>query len=233
MSDISGTWPQPPNYFLVKEPQSVEQRSIALCPPSATPESVSIASAPSGTIELQLSNLDVVRNLGTFTVSLGVPGRVYTVVANTLGDDGNTYEATMYLPMDTTLATDPPLTPQSQNFGTPITWGNGIVPSQLTPIVVDPTTYVGAPSATVGITSGVLVAPGVYTKVLNIQTLPGSTNNVWLRPDGSAAAPNTGILVFAGGGSVSFGGPAYPLPTAPITAITDGSSPQVVLLSGS
>jgi hypothetical protein len=97
---------------------------------------------------------------------------------------------------------------------------------------VAPLAYIGPHSATVQTTSGVLVAAGTYKTSLTIQTLPGSTGNVWLRPDGSTAAPNTGVLVSGFGGSRAFGAPGFPIPAGDITAITDGGAPQVVLVSG-
>lgn len=97
---------------------------------------------------------------------------------------------------------------------------------------IAPMAYIGPPFATVGTTSAVLIPAGTYTRALTIQTAPNALTNVWLRADGTPAAPNTGILCQAAGGSVSFGGPQYPLPTGNITAITDGGGPQTVFLSG-
>jgi hypothetical protein len=92
--------------------------------------------------------------------------------------------------------------------------------------------YIGPHSATVQVTSGTLIAAGTYTTALTVQTLPGDPGNVWLRLDGSTAAPNTGVLISGHGGSRSFGAPGFPLPTGAITAITDGGAPQTVLISG-
>jgi len=100
------------------------------------------------------------------------------------------------------------------------------------PSTVPPLDYIAPHAATVQPTSGVLIAAGLYTRSLTIQTLPNSTANVWLRPDGSPASPNSGILIQAGGGAHSFGGPGFPIPIDPITAITDGSAAQIVLISG-
>lgn len=77
-----------------------------------------------------------------------------------------------------------------------------------------------------------LVVAGLYSRMLTIQTLPGSTGNIFLRPDGSDAAPDTGIPVFAGGGSAVFGTPALPLPAGNLEAISDDGSPQTVLIYG-
>jgi hypothetical protein len=99
-------------------------------------------------------------------------------------------------------------------------------------IVTPPLNYIGPHSATVGIASGVLIAAGTYTTALTIQTLPGSTGNIFLRADGSASVANTGMLIQAGGGARSFGAPGFPIPIGDITAITDAATPQTVLISG-
>lgn len=92
--------------------------------------------------------------------------------------------------------------------------------------------YTGPFSGFVGSGSAVLVASGTYRRTFTVQTLPGSTSNVWLRPDGSTAASGTGCLAQAGGGAYTFGTNAAPLPTANVTAISDGPSGQAVLISG-
>lgn len=92
--------------------------------------------------------------------------------------------------------------------------------------------YGGSASASVATSSGTLVTAGAYKVALQICTLPTSTSNVWLRPDGGTAAANTGVPVYAGGGCTTFGTMAQPMPTAAITAITDGSAAQTVTLSG-
>jgi len=97
---------------------------------------------------------------------------------------------------------------------------------------VPPLQYVPPYSATVGTSSGVLIAAGSYSTAFTIQTLPGSSGNIWLRPDGSNALVNTGILVSGYGGSRSFGAPGFPLPAGNLTAVTDAGTPQTVLISG-
>ena len=92
--------------------------------------------------------------------------------------------------------------------------------------------YTTSGSGSAATTSGSLVTAGQFTRVLQIQTLPTSTTNVWLNITGGAATVNSGICVASGGGSVIFGGPALPMPTAAITAITDGTSAQTVLIVG-
>jgi hypothetical protein len=127
-----------------------------------------------------------------------------------------------------TLSVANPMPGQIVVGGAGISTGNPL-PSQA---VVPPMAYAGAGSATVATTSGLLISAGSYTRVLTIQTLPGSTGNVFLRCDGSPAAVNSGQCVFAGGGSFSFGTPASPMPIGNITAITDAGAPQTVMLSG-
>jgi hypothetical protein len=100
------------------------------------------------------------------------------------------------------------------------------------PVVTAPLTYTASTSASVGTTSGTLFAAGAYTRVVNVCTLPTSTTNVWLNPLGTAATANSGLLVFAGGGCVPFGTPGVPMPTAAVTAITDGGVAQTVVLAG-
>ena len=99
------------------------------------------------------------------------------------------------------------------------------------PVGTPPLTYTGNASATVGTSSGPLFTAGTYTRVVLICTLPGSTANVWLRLDGSAAAPSTGVVVNSGGGCTPIG-PVLPMPTATVTAITDGVTAQTVTLAG-
>jgi hypothetical protein len=100
------------------------------------------------------------------------------------------------------------------------------------PASVPSLSYAEPSSGFVGSGSAVLVASGTYSRTFTVQTLPNSTTNVWLRPDGSTAVPNTGCLVQAGGGAYTFGTNAAPLPTANVTAVSDNSGGQAVLISG-
>ena len=93
-------------------------------------------------------------------------------------------------------------------------------------------TYSGAASATAGTSSATLIAAGAYTRILTICTLPTSSSNVWVRADGGTAASGTGLPIYAGGGCTTFGTQAQPMPTAAITAITDGTASQTVTLAG-
>jgi hypothetical protein len=92
--------------------------------------------------------------------------------------------------------------------------------------------YSGPASATVGTSSGVLFAQGAYSRLVQVCTLLSSTANVWLRLDGGVAAANAGVAVPAGGGCAYLGPAFLPLPTANVTAITDGGVSQTVTLTG-
>jgi len=110
--------------------------------------------------------------------------------------------------------------------------GMYISPVKAEPTIAQPLTYLPSTSISVGTTSGQFLASGVYTRVLEICTLPSSTSNVWIDPSGGTAAVGSGLLVAAGGGCLNFGGVVLPIPTAAITAITDGSSAQSVSVGG-
>lgn len=100
------------------------------------------------------------------------------------------------------------------------------------PVTVPPLLYTGGAVATIGVTTGLLVAAGQYKRALVITSLPGSTNPAWLRADGQNAVIRTGILLAPNGGSVVFGNSAFPIPTANIMAITEGASSVNVALAG-
>lgn len=105
-------------------------------------------------------------------------------------------------------------------------------PGSVTTGKAPPLTYSPIVSGTVGTTSNVLVPSGTFTTTFTIQTQPGSTGNIWMRPDGSVAVSGAGPYVFAGGGSYTFGTAAVPLPTADLTAVTDAGVAQKVSISG-
>ena len=115
---------------------------------------------------------------------------------------------------------------------TPYAGGIQVGSSNPLPVRSPPLAYSGSASATVGTSSGVLFAPGTYSRMVQVCTLPASTANVWLRLDGSAAAANTGVVVQSGGGCAYIGPAFLPLPTANVTAITDGGVSQTVTLAG-
>jgi hypothetical protein len=87
-------------------------------------------------------------------------------------------------------------------------------------------------TGTVAVSSGTLVASGLVTSSLTVTSLPTSTGNVWLNPTGSAAVVGAGHLVAAGGGSFTYGAPGVPVPSGPITAISDNGSVVVGLAGG-
>ena len=96
---------------------------------------------------------------------------------------------------------------------------------------VAPLAYIGANAATVHTTSGTLIPVGSFTRTFTISTLPGSPGNIWLNPTGPAAASTWGFVP-ANGGSFTFGTEAFPLPTTPLMALTDGGGDQVVTIAG-
>lgn len=97
---------------------------------------------------------------------------------------------------------------------------------------VPPLTYNGTITATVSTSSQILIPAGLFQKVLQLCTLPGSSANVWLNPSGGTAVVNQGLPIRANFGCINFGSDILPLPKGPITAITDGGSPQTVSLGG-
>lgn len=106
--------------------------------------------------------------------------------------------------------------------------------SSTNPLPVGPGSiaYTASTTGTVGTSSGTLVAAGTYGGVLQICTLPTSTTNVWLNIVGGTAVANSGMPVAAGGGCAYFGPGGPPVPTAAITAITDGAVSQDVAVMG-
>jgi hypothetical protein len=98
--------------------------------------------------------------------------------------------------------------------------------------IVPPLLYSLSTSGTVTPGGGTLVAAGLVARSLVVTTPLNSTANVWLNVTGGAPVVGAGIPVWAGGGDVAFGDGAQPLPLGPITAITDGTAPVIVALSG-
>ena len=92
--------------------------------------------------------------------------------------------------------------------------------------------YGSVDTASAGTTSGTLFTAGQFTKFLQICTQIGSTANVFLNVHGGAAVVNAGIPIKGGGGCVNFGTAALPIPSGAIAAITDGGSPQSLLVAG-
>lgn len=92
--------------------------------------------------------------------------------------------------------------------------------------------YSASTSGTVATTSGTLITAGTFVHVLQICTTLASTTNIYLNPTGAAAVVGAGLPVYAGGRCINFGTQALPIPTANITAITDGVSSQAAIYAG-
>lgn len=93
--------------------------------------------------------------------------------------------------------------------------------------------YVTTPAVSVSTAATPLITAGQFAKNVTFQTLPGSApGNVYLNVSGGAAAVGQGIVIAAGGGSVSFGTPAQPMPQAAISAISDNGSVTVLIAGG-
>jgi hypothetical protein len=135
-------------------------------------------------------------------------------------------ESDVYCQTGTSSTGSPIFQPASQTNPCPVTSsgsGGGSV------------TYAAPPSASVGTTSAVLIAAGTYKQVIQIQTLPSGTCDVFFNPAGGTAIAGQGAAAEApsGGGSFLFSatGPV-PLPTGNLTAITDGSGACPVMILG-
>ena len=99
-------------------------------------------------------------------------------------------------------------------------------------VSVPPLSYTLNNSETVTATSGVLVAAGAVTRSLTITTPQAGSANVWLNVTGAAAVVGQGLVIWAGGSPITFGGSDLPIPTAQISAISDGASVTVMLAGG-
>jgi hypothetical protein len=100
------------------------------------------------------------------------------------------------------------------------------------PTLVPKLAYTLSSSISVGTSSGQLIGAGAVLSKLMVCTLPASTTNVWLNLTGNAAIVGSGAIVYAAGGCTFLGGPALPLPTTAITAVTDGGNAQNITLTG-
>jgi hypothetical protein len=103
-------------------------------------------------------------------------------------------------------------------------WGGSLTAASLA--------YTTSSSGIAGVASGPLIAAGQFNRTVTMTTLPASVTNVWLNPTGGPAVIGTGHCVFAGGGSFTYGTLQYPMPTAAISAITDGGAAQSVAIAG-
>lgn len=99
-------------------------------------------------------------------------------------------------------------------------------------VSVPPLAYTICTSALVTAASGVLVAAGAVTRSLTITTPQAGGANIWLNVTGGAAVVGQGLVIWAGGSPITFGGSELPIPTAQISAISDGASVTVMLAGG-
>ncbi|HEY8685970.1 MAG TPA: hypothetical protein VIO57_10230 [Chloroflexota bacterium] len=85
--------------------------------------SASLVCAPSGTGEMQISNLQVAGDSVTYTAAGGQPGRWYTLKLLVTMSDARVYTFLGTQPITPVLPTDQPSpTPPSAGFGSAITW---------------------------------------------------------------------------------------------------------------
>ena len=112
---------------------------------------------------------------------------------------------------------------------------NGSLVSMVNPLPIadeaatPPVAYVTTPSVEVSTAPTPLITAGQFAKNVTFQTKPGEIGNVYLNISGANAAVGQGIVIAAGGGSVSFGTPTQPMPTAAISAISDNGSVAVMI----
>jgi len=203
----------------VNEIFGIDQRSI---------DNLAVSSAPSGNGELILSGLGFNGSLIELTTNKGVETRVYTIkfIANMSDGQILEFDAFQAIPLILNGYTIP--LPPEPGFSTSITV-NG--PNEMN-LVVAPIVYKGPPTVLVNPTSTRIAAAGFYTKSLVLQTLPGSAVNIYVRADGQSAVVGQGMVVFAGGGALSFGNSALPLPTGDIYAIADSVASQTLMITG-
>jgi hypothetical protein len=96
-------------------------------------------------------------------------------------------------------------------------------PSHPLPVSQSAATY-AAPNSSVAVTtsSTSVVSAGAYTRILILQSAPGSTGNIYLNLAGGAAISGTGVCISAGMSLVF--GPLFPMPTSAINAIADSGT---------
>jgi len=85
-------------------------------------QSVSLACAPSGAGEMQISGLTVAGYALTFTASGGQPGRAYRLKCLGAMTNGRVFEFVAEQHITPELPDDQPQPAPSRGFGTPITW---------------------------------------------------------------------------------------------------------------
>ena len=101
-----------------------------------------------------------------------------------------------------------------------------------TAVITAPMYYQVSGTASVGTTSTVIITAGQVGRAMKLCTLFNSTTNVWLNLTGGTAVPNAGLGIPAGGGCKTLGAPDTPMPMSAVTAITDGTTAQILTLAG-
>lgn len=118
--------PGAPNWWPAKLPGAVLDYSLdigaAIDPETDFIASVSLAVAPSGSGEMQPSNLTVSGLVITATMSGGQPTRVYSVRIIVTMTDGQAFEFLVEQGVRALLSTDVPQIAPVPGFGAPIVW---------------------------------------------------------------------------------------------------------------
>lgn len=109
-----------------KFPDAVRKFTVPI-PPSLNPavsyiSSVTLAVAPSGTGEMQVSGLTVFNSDFSYVASGGQPGRDYTIKTVFVTLDGQIFEFVFTQEITPIFDTDQPQAIPSSGFGTPIAW---------------------------------------------------------------------------------------------------------------
>lgn len=128
---------EPVDWLPVKQPYSrlnyaVDLRTLSPNPYLSNSDpilSLSLNAKPSGTLELALSNLslDQTGYIVSFTLSEGVPGRIYILNLLATTTAGLVYQYPIGIVCNPLLGFYP-FPPEDPWFGPPITWGGGTAP---------------------------------------------------------------------------------------------------------
>jgi len=84
--------------------------------------SVSVMCAPSGSGEMQISDLQVAADALTVTFSGGQPGRIYTILYAASAFNGRVFDCVARMTVDKVRVTDVAQTVPTEDFGTPLIW---------------------------------------------------------------------------------------------------------------
>lgn len=85
-------------------------------------QTVSAAIAPSGAGEMVGSNLTIIGDTATMTMTGGQPGRIYSINMVFTMFDNRIFEFLVYQGVPPALRGYPPMPPPSPGFGTPLVW---------------------------------------------------------------------------------------------------------------